>query len=85
MKKICLISESGVLGKYFVKQLCKKNKSYVADIGLKNRKKSKKLFTYYLDISDEKSVKDFFEKNKKKPFDILINNSLPRYKVDFAL
>mgnify|MGYP006076493255 CR=1 FL=1 len=85
MKKICLISESGVLVKYFVKQLCKKNKSYVADIGLKNRKKSKKLFTYYLDISDEKSVKDFFEKNKKKPFDILINNSLPRYKVDFAL
>jgi len=75
MKKICLIGGSGVLGKHFVKQLCKKNELHVADIGLRNRKKSKKLFTYFLDISDEKSVKNFFEKNKKKPFDILINNS----------
>lgn len=75
MKKICLIGGSGVLGKYFVKQLCKKNELHVADIGLKNVKKSKKLFTYYLDISNEKSVNHFFKKNKQKPFDILINNS----------
>jgi len=75
MKKICLIGGSGVLGKYFVRQLSKKNELHVADIGFKNVKKSKKLFTYYLDISNEEGVKKFFEKNKKKPFDILINNS----------
>ena len=75
MKKICLIGGSGVLGKYFAKRLSKKNELHVADIGFKNFKKSKQLFTYYLDISDETSVKKFFEKNKKKPFDILINNA----------
>lgn len=75
MKKICLIGGSGVLGKYFTEQLSQENELHVADIGLKNLKKSKNLFTYYLDISDEVSVKKFFENNKKKPFDILINNS----------
>ena len=75
MKKICLIGGSGVLGKYFAKQLSLGSELHVADIGLKNIRKSKKLFNYYLDISDEKSVKEFFFKNKKKPFDILINNS----------
>ena len=75
MKKICLIGGSGVLGKYFAKRLSKKNELHVADIGFKNFKKSKQLFTYYLDISDETSVKKFFEKNNKKPFDILINNA----------
>ena len=75
MKKICLIGGSGVLGKFFLKKLSKNNELHVADIGLKNLKKSKNLYTYYLDISDEKSVTNFFVKNKKKPFDILINNS----------
>ena len=75
MKKICLIGGSGVLGKYFVKQLSKKNELHVADIGLKDVKKSKKLFTYNLDITDKKKVEIFFKKNKKKPFDVLINNS----------
>lgn len=75
MKKICLIGGSGVLGKYFVKQLSKKNELHVADIGLKDVKKSKKLFTYNLDITDEEEVERFFLKNKNKPFDILINNS----------
>jgi NAD(P)-dependent dehydrogenase (short-subunit alcohol dehydrogenase family) len=75
MKKICLIGGSGVLGKYFARQLCKKNELHVADIGLKDVKKSKKLFTYYLDITNEKSVNDFFKNNEQKPFDILINNS----------
>lgn len=75
MKKICLIGGSGVLGKYFTKQLSQKNELHVADIGLKNSKKSKQLFTYYLDISNEMSVKNFFEKNNKNPFDILINNA----------
>jgi NAD(P)-dependent dehydrogenase (short-subunit alcohol dehydrogenase family) len=75
MKKICLIGGSGVLGKHFVKQLSIKNELHVADIGLKNSKKSDKLFTYYLDLNNEKSIDEFFFKNKKKPFDILINNS----------
>ena len=75
MKKICLIGGSGVLGKYFVKKLSKKNELHVADIGLKTSKKSKKLFTYNLDIENEKKVESFFEKNKKKPFEVLINNS----------
>jgi NAD(P)-dependent dehydrogenase (short-subunit alcohol dehydrogenase family) len=75
MKKICLIGGSGVLGKHFVKQLSKKNELHVADIGLKDGKKSGKLFTYYLDLNNEKSIEEFFFKNKKKPFDILINNS----------
>ena len=65
MKKICLIGGSGVLGKYFVKQLSKKNEVHVADIGLKDAKKSKKLFTYYLDIRNEKKVESFFKENKK--------------------
>ena len=75
MKKICLIGGSGVLGKHFVKQLSQKNELHVADIGLKDGKKSGKLFTYYLDLNNEKSIEEFFFKNKKKPFDILINNS----------
>ena len=75
MKKICLIGGSGVLGRHFVKQLSVKNELHVADIGLKDNKKSSKLFTYYLDLNNEKSIEEFFFKNKKKPFDILINNS----------
>ena len=66
MKKICLIGRSGVLRKYFTEQLSQENELHVADIGLKNSKKSKNLFTYYLDIGDEVSVKKFFENNKKK-------------------
>jgi NAD(P)-dependent dehydrogenase (short-subunit alcohol dehydrogenase family) len=75
MKKICLIGGSGLLGSYFVKQLSLKYELHVADIGLKNSKRSRKLFTHYLDLNNEKSVEEFFFKNKKKPFDILINNS----------
>lgn len=75
MKKICLIGGSGVLGRYFVEKLSVKNELHVADIGLKNSKTSEKLFTYYLDLNSEKDVEEFFFKNKKKPFDILINNS----------
>ncbi|MDB3987474.1 SDR family oxidoreductase [Candidatus Pelagibacter sp.] len=75
MKKICLIGGSGVLGKHFVKELSLKNELHVADVGLRNSKKTKNFFTYYLNLNDEKSVEEFFLKNKKKPFDILINNS----------
>ena len=75
MKKICLIGGSGVLGRHFVKKLRANNELHVADIGLKNSMQSSKLFTYYLDLNNEKSVEEFFFKNKKKPFDILINNS----------
>jgi len=79
MKKICLIGGSGVLGRHFVKQLSVKNELHVADIGLKHNMKSSKLFTYYLDLNNEKSIEEFFFKNKKKPFDILINNSANDY------
>ena len=65
MKKICLIGGSGVLGKYFATQLSKENELHVADIGLKNEKKSKKLFTYKLDLNDEERVEAFFSKTKK--------------------
>ena len=75
MKKICLIGGSGVLGKHYVNQLSLDNEVHVADIGLRNSKKSKKLFTYYLDINNERKIKEFFFKNKKKPFDVLINNA----------
>ena len=75
MKKICLIGGSGVLGKYYAKHLGQKNEVHVADIGLKNQKKSKNFYTYYLDIQNESKIQDFFEKNKKKPFDVLINNA----------
>ena len=75
MKKICLIGGSGVLGRHFVKQLSVKNELHVADIGLMDNKKSSKLFTYHLDLNNEKNIEEFFFKNKKKPFDILINNS----------
>ena len=74
MKKICLIGGTGVLGSYFLKRLQKKNELHVADISLKHNKK-KNLYTYYLDLNDEKGIQDFFYQNKKKPFDILINNS----------
>jgi len=75
MKKICLIGGSGVLGKHFVKQLSKKNELHVADIGLKDGKNKENFFTIYLDLNNKKVFEDFFFKNKKKPFDILINNS----------
>jgi 3-oxoacyl-[acyl-carrier protein] reductase len=75
MKKICLIGGSGVLGKYFKKKLSINNELHVADIGLKDSKKSKNLNTYFLDITNEKKVQEFFYKNRKKPIDILINNS----------
>ncbi|MDC3176474.1 SDR family NAD(P)-dependent oxidoreductase, partial [Alphaproteobacteria bacterium] len=75
MKKICLIGGSGVLGKYYAKYLGQKNEVHVADIGLKNQKKSNNFYTYYLDIQNESKIQDFFEKNKKKPFDVLINNA----------
>jgi 3-oxoacyl-[acyl-carrier protein] reductase len=75
MKKICLIGGTGILGKFFVSQLSKQNELHVADINLLNSKKSKKLFTYKLDLNNEKNVEEFFFKTKKKPFDILINNS----------
>ncbi len=74
MKKICLIGGTGVLGTHFLKKLQKHNELHVADLSLKLDKR-KNLYTYYLDLNDEKSIKDFFYKNKKKPFDILINNS----------
>lgn len=70
MKKICLIGGLGLLGKHFGKQLSQKNELHVADIGLKDGKNSEKLFTYYLDLNNEKSIEEFFFKNKK-PFDIL--------------
>ena len=74
-KKICLIGGSGILGKYYAEQLSKKHEVHVADIGLKNEQKSNNLYTYYLNIDNEKKIKSFFYKNKNKPFDILINNS----------
>ena len=75
MKKICLIGGSGLLGKYFAQQLRKKNELHVADIGFKDKKKSKNFFTYKLDLNNEEKVEEFFYKTQKKPFDILINNS----------
>ena len=74
-KKICLIGGSGILGKYYAEQLSKKHEVHVADIGLKNEQKSNNLYTYYLNIDNEKKIESFFYKNKNKPFDILINNS----------
>jgi NAD(P)-dependent dehydrogenase (short-subunit alcohol dehydrogenase family) len=75
MKKICLIGGSGLLGKYYAKKLSIDNEVHVADIGLKNQKKSKNLFKYYLDLNSEEKIDNFFSKNKKKPFDVLINNA----------
>ena len=74
-KKICLIGGSGILGRYYTEQLSKIHEVHVADVGLKNQQKTKNLFTYYLNIDDEKKIKNFFYRNKIKPFDILINNS----------
>ena len=74
-KKICLIGGSGILGKYYAEQLSKNHEVHVADIGLKNQQKTVNLHTYYLNIDNEKKIKNFFHKHKTKPFDILINNS----------
>lgn len=74
MKKICLIGGSGVLGKFFAKRLSEKHELHVADIGLKNSK-NKNLYSYYLNLNDEKSIQQFFYNTKKKPFDVLINNA----------
>lgn len=74
MKKICLIGGSGVLGKFFAKKLSKNYELHVADIGLKNNK-NKNLYSYYLNLNDEKSIEQFFYNTKKKPFDVLINNA----------
>ena len=53
-KKICLIGGSGILGKYYAEQLSKKHEVHVADIGLKNQKKTENLTTYFLNIDNEK-------------------------------
>ena len=66
MKKICLIGGTGILGKYFSSQLSRHNELHIADISLTNLKKSKKEFTYYLDLDNENSVEEFFFKTKKK-------------------
>ncbi len=77
MKKIILIGGSGILGKYYAKELSIKNQVHVADVGLKTKKISKNRFNYYLDIQDEHMVKNFFFNIKKKfgEADILINNA----------
>lgn len=78
MKKIILIGCSGVLGKYFLKEL-KKN-SYVlaaADIKIKKNFSSKKLFFSKINIENENEIENFLKIIKKKygNFDILINNA----------
>ncbi len=75
MKKICLIGGSGILGRYYASQLSKEYEIHVADIGLKDKKKSSSFYTYHLDLQSEAKIKNFFEKNKKRRFDILINNA----------
>ena len=76
MKKIILIGGSGILGKYYSKELSNEYNLHVADIGLKNKKFINRT-DYFLDITKEKQVADFFYKLKKKfgNFDILINNA----------
>ena len=77
MKKIILIGGKGILGKYYAKKLSLKNKVFVADIGLKNKKQSKNRQDNYLDILDENIVKQYFREIKRKfgEIDILINNA----------
>ena len=77
MKKIILIGGKGILGKYYAKKLYLKNKVFVADIGLKNKKQSKNRQDNYLDILDENIVKQYFREIKRKfgEIDILINNA----------
>ena len=74
-EKICLIGGSGILGRYYASQLSKEYEIHVADIGLKDKKKSSSFYTYHLDLQSEAKIKNFFEKNKKRRFDILINNA----------
>lgn len=77
MKKIILIGGKGILGKYYAKKLSLKNKVFVADIGLKNKKQSKNRQDNYLDILDENIIKQYFREIKRKfgEIDILINNA----------
>ena len=78
MKKIILIGCSGILGKYFLKQLKKSSKVLVAaDIDVKKNIKSKKFCKLKLNVENEEDVKLFFEEifRKFNKFDVLINNA----------
>ncbi len=77
-KKIILIGCSGVLGKYFLKELKKTSKFLVAaDLDVKKSLKSDRFYKTKLDVEDEENVKNFFKEILKKfgKFDVLINNA----------
>lgn len=73
-KKILLIGSTGILGRYYARELKKKYELIQADLNLKNDKKKK---SYSLDISNESNVEFVFNDIKKKYgyLDFLINNS----------
>lgn len=78
MKKIILIGCSGILGKYFLKQLKKKSKILIAaDIDVKKNIKTKKFHQTKLNIEHENDIEFFFKEilNKFGKFDVLINNA----------
>ena len=78
MKKIILIGCSGILGKYFLKQLKKNSKVLVAaDIDVKKNLTTRSFYKKKLNIENEKDVKNFFQDILKKfgKFDVLINNA----------
>ncbi len=78
MKKIILIGCSGVLGKYFLKNLKKNSDILVAaDIKIKKSFSSKKLVLNKINIENENEIENFLKQIKKKygNFDVLINNA----------
>ena len=78
MKKIILIGCSGVLGKYFLKNLKKNSDILVAaDIKIKKNFSSKKLVLNKINIENENEIENFLKQIKRKygNFDVLINNA----------
>ena len=77
MKKIILIGSEGVLGNYYKKELAKNCKLLVAGDKIFKSKSIKKVQNVYIDLNDQKNIKNFFVEIKKKfgDFDILINNA----------
>ena len=67
MKKIILIGCSGVLGKYFLKNLKKNSDILVAaDIKIKKNFSSKKLVLNKINIENENEIENFLKQIKRK-------------------
>ncbi len=78
-KNIILTGGSGFLGKQIASSFIKNNSNvYILDIK-KPSFKSKKIFYFNCDITDENQVKEVVKKLKSKKIDILINNAANDY------